>query len=390
MNFVRLYHITWKNIKTHPAKVALLVAGLAVGVAVIVGLYTVSRAMHMDLQDKIDEYGANMVITPKSESLPLTYAGVTVGGLQYGSHSLTEKDLEKIRTIEESANVKVVSPKLLGIVEVNGSKTMLAGVRFKDEFDLKKWWEIKQGVRPANDREILLGGKAARRLGAGAGDSLNISGEEFRVAGVLGQVGTEEDELIFIGMKQAQAILERPGEVSFAEVSAWCKDCPIDDIVEQVREKLPGAKVAAVRQAAETRDAVIGQFSLFSLILSVTMGIVAALVVFTNTLSAVRERRREIGVFRAVGYRRSHIALIVLLESAIVGLVAGVGGYLAGFSASGYIAPIATGMDVGVVFDPIVPAIAIGGVVVLSLLAGVYPATVAARLDPSEALNSIT
>ena len=380
---MRLHHITWKNIKTHPAKVALLVAGLAVGVAVIVGLYTVSKAMHMDLMDKIDEYGANMVITPKSESLPLTYAGVTVGGLQYSSQLLTEKDLEKIRTIKNSANVNIVSPKLLGIIEVNGSKMMLAGVRFKDELKLKKWWEVKQGGRPANEREILLGGKAARELGASAGESLNISGQTFRVAGVLAQLGTEEDELIFIGIKQAQAILKRPGEVSFVEVSAYCKDCPIDDIVEQIKWKLPGAKVAAVRQA------VIGQFNLFSLILSVTMGVVAALVVFTNTLSAVRERRREIGVFRAVGYRQSHIALIVLLESAIVGLAAGVSGYLTGFMAAGYIAPVATGMDVGVVFDPIVAAIAIGSVVVLSLLSSLYPAVVAARLDPSEALNSI-
>ena len=352
---MRLHHITWKNIKTHPAKVALLLAGLAVGVAVIVGLYTVSKAMHMDLQDKIDEYGANMVITPKSESLPLTYAGVTVGGLQYSSQLLTEKDLEKIRTIKNSANVNVISPKLLGIVEVDGSKMMLAGVRFEDELKLKKWWEIKQGGRPANERELLLGGKAARELGASAGESLNISGQTFRVAGVLAQLGTEEDELIFIGIKTAQVILKRPGEVSFVEVSAYCKDCPIDDIVEQITWKLPGAKVAAVRQAAETRDAVIGQFNLFSLILSVTMAIVAALIVFTNTLSAVRERRREIGIFRAVGFRQSRIAFIVLLESAIVGLVAGAGGYLTGFLAAGYIAPVATGMDAAWSSTPMLP-----------------------------------
>ena len=64
-------------------------------------------------------------------------------------------------------------------------------------------------------------------------------------------------------------------------------------------------------------------------------------------------------------------------------------GYLTGFMAAGYVAPVATGMDVGVVFDPIVAAIAIGSVVGLSLLASLYPAVVAARLDPSEALNSI-
>lgn len=386
---MRLHHITWKNIKTHPGKTALLIAGLAVGVAVIVGLNSLSKAMHMDLQDKIDEYGANMVITPKSENLPLTYAGVTVGGLQYDSEPITEEDLEKIGTIKNSANIKVVSPKLLGIVEVDGVKTMLAGVRFKEELTLKKWWEIKQGRQPANDTEVLLGGKAARALDVKTGDTIDIAGEPFEVAGVLALVGTGEDELVFTDIKRAQAMLGRPGEVSFVEVSAWCKDCPIDDIVEQIKWKLPGAKVAAVRQAAETRDAVIEQFNLFSLVLSVTMGIVAALIVFTNTLSAVRERRREIGVFRAIGYRQSHIALIVLLESALVGMAAGVGGYLIGFFGADRIAPVAIGMDVAMVFDPVLTVATVGGVVVLALLASLYPAVMAARLNPSEAINSM-
>ncbi|HZD58934.1 MAG TPA: FtsX-like permease family protein [Anaerolineae bacterium] len=386
---MRLHHITWKNIREHPGKIALLIVGVAIGVATVVSLYSISRAMYVDIQDKIDEYGANMVIVPKSKSLPLTYAGVTVGGLQYESSSLTENDLAKIRTIKNSANVKVVAPKLLGIVPVNGKKAVIAGVRFQEEFELKKWWEIKRGVRPSEKGDILLGGKAARQLGVDIGDTVNIAGNRFTVAGILGQVGTQEDELVYVDLKRAQSILRRPGEVSLAEVAAWCKNCPIDDIVKQVKQKIPGAKISAVRQAAEARDAVTAQFNLFSIILSATMGVVAMLIIFTSSLSAVRERRREIGILRAIGYRKTHISYVILLESAMAGIIAGAIGYLTGFFSASKIAPVAVGIDVGVGFNPILLAVSVGGVMLIALVASLYPAIFAARLDPSEAINSL-
>ncbi len=386
---MKLRHITWKNIKEHPARIILLIISLAVGVATVVSLYSISKAMYVDLQNKIDEYGANMVVVPKSKSLPLTYAGVTIGGLQYGSNTLTESDVAKIRTIENSANISVVAPKLLGIVPVKGQKAVIEGVRFTDELKIKKWWEIKTGGRPQDRRDILLGGKAAEHFGLAVGDEVNIQGERFKVAGVLSRVGTQEDELIYLDLRQAQSVLGKPGEVSMVEISAWCKNCPITMMVKQISGKLAGAKVSAVRQAAEARDAVINQLILFSVILSATMIAVAVLIVFTNVLGAVRDRRREIGIFRAIGYRKSHVLRIILLETGIAGLIAGLVGYLAGFAGAGVIAPFAAGIDVGVGFDPLFAGAAVGGSVLVALAAGLYPAIFAARLNPSEAINSI-
>ncbi|MHB8840521.1 MAG: ABC transporter permease [Candidatus Aquicultor sp.] len=384
-----LHHITWKNIKEHPSKVILLIVALAVGVATVVSLYSISTAMSVDLQNKIDEYGANMVVVPKAKSLSLSYAGITLGGVQYGSSLLNDRDVSKVRTIKSSANINVVAPKLLGIVQLDGQKVMIAGVRFKDELKIKKWWEIKQGARPTREKDLLLGGKAASQFGAKPGDYLSIKGERFKVAGVLSRVGTQEDDLIYLDLKQAQRALNKPGEVSLIEVSAWCKNCPITMMVDQLSTKIPGGKVSAVRQAAEARDAVIGQFTLFSIVLSAMMGVVAVLIVFTNVLSAVRERRREIGIFRAIGYRRSHVLYIILLESGVAGLVAGLLGYVAGFFGASAVAPLAVGIDVGVKFNPAFAGMAIGAAVCIALVSSLYPALSAARLDPAEALNVI-
>ncbi|MCL4395685.1 MAG: ABC transporter permease, partial [Chloroflexi bacterium] len=147
-----LLHITLKNIRLHIFKVAVLVAGLAIGVATVVSLLS-------DLENKLDEYGANMVVTPDSKSLPLTYGGVSLGGFSYDAKLLTESDAAKIRTIKNAANINIVAPKLMGLAAVDGRRSVIVGVRFADELKLKKWWKITKGAAPKGRNDILVGGK---------------------------------------------------------------------------------------------------------------------------------------------------------------------------------------------------------------------------------------
>ncbi|MCL5291533.1 MAG: ABC transporter permease [Actinobacteria bacterium] len=384
-----LLHITAKNIRLHSIKVAILLAGLGIGVATVVGLLSVSAAMRNDIQDKIDEYGANMVLTPKSKSLPLSYGGLTLGGFTYDQELLTEDDAAKIRTIKNAANINIVAPKLMGLAEVNGQRAIIVGARLKDEFKLKKWWKVFSGKAPRERDEILVGGRAAQTKGLRVGDAVDIGGKRLKVAGVLGRVGSQEDDLIYMDLKQAQNVLGKPGAVSMIETSAWCKNCPIDEIARQTREKIPGAKTSAVRQVAKSRDAVVDQFFGFAALLSGTMVAVAGLVVFANVLANVRERRREIGIFRAVGYRKRHVLMIILSESILIGLVAGLVGWAIGFGAARFIGPVVAGLDVAPGFDWRLAGTAVFAPALISLIASLYPALAAANTDPAEALKAL-
>jgi putative ABC transport system permease protein len=177
------------------------------------------------------------------------------------------------------------------------------------------------------------------------------------------------------------------------EVAALCKDCPIEDMVHQIAEALPGAKVMAIQQVVKSRMEMLAQFTHFSYGISAVILFIGGLVVLVTMMGSVRERTDEIGIFRAIGFRRSHIMRIVFLEAAIVSGAAGVLGYLIGFGGATAALALGSGNEHGhaaqVPFSPELAAGAVALALALGLLASAYPAAVAARMDPNDALRTL-
>jgi len=113
------------------------------------------------------------------------------------------------------------------------------------------------------------------------------------------------------------------------------------------------------------------------------------MVVFVTMMGSVNERTREIGIFSAIGFRRSHIMKIILLEAAAVSLIAGVIGYLVGIGTTRVLLAFLTDQMPHFSLDPIVAVGAVFLAVVIGLLASLYPAMAASRMDPSEALRTL-
>lgn len=385
---MRLSTIASKNVRRHLSRSALMIIAIAVTAGVVVTLFLVGRSAERDLADKVDEYGANIVIVPRSKDLPLTYGGVQVGGVTYEVQPLRSEDEVKILSIKNKENIARVAPKLVERGEIDGVPVLVAGVRWADELALKRWWQIVGSV-PSGSKDVLLGARVAERLGLEAGSEIVVQDETLLVTGVLDPTGTQEDELVYIDLGTAQRLWDRPGELSFIEVSAWCSTCPIETINAQISAEIPNARVSAVLKAAESREILIGQFRLFSWVLSGLMTLVGCLIVITTTLGSVRDRRGEIGIFRSVGYRRRHIFQIILLENLALALLGGAVGVTLAVAAHGPVARMAAGVTTTSLPGLLDLMVALAATLAVVLLASLYPARRAAGLSPTLAMRRV-
>lgn len=409
---MRISTIAFANLKRRKGKAMFLAAGIGIGIGTVVALLSLSGSLREEIGSQLDRFGANIVITPHSDNLSLDYGGIQVAGVSFDQQRLTIDDAAAVYRIPYRKRLSVVAPKLLGTIEVEGRRSLLAGVDFQKEMRLKRWWQINGRV-PEKSDEVLLGYDVAKAVSAvhsspGRGDGggqtpghhsaieerihiakerLAIAGREHRIAGVLGQTGGPEDRMIFASLEHVQTLLAKPGELSVIEVSALCKDCPVEDIVVQIRKALPHVNVAAVQQSVRARTEAVDRLTRFSAVVSVVVLVIGALLVFTTMMSSVVERTKEIGVLRAIGFRRTHIIKSLMIEVVVISAAGGMGGWIAGLSASRLALPYFTENGAQIEWRASLAVLAIAAAMLIGIVSSAYPAIRASSLDPSEAVR---
>jgi len=362
--------------------------GLVIGIATVVTLLSITESMTEDIEERLNQFGANIVMLPRNENLSLSYGGINVGGVNYEALEFDESEIPKIREIKNFKNLGIIAPKVMGSVKINNKNVLLMGVNFKEELSLKTWWKY-EGKFPDQPNEIIIGSEAASVLKNKIGDIISFSGKAFIITAVLSPTGASEDSIIIADLHESQKILGKEGKISMVEIAAFCRGCPISEMTLQIAEKFPKARVTALKQAVMSKMQSIEMFKSFSFGVSIFVVFIGALLVFVTMMGSVNERTREIGIFRAIGFRRGHIMQIILLEALIVGLLGGITGFISGTGIAWAAIPfmIKEGTFAGVNISLGIVAVMLA--VSMSLIAGFYPAQKASNLDPSEALRAL-
>jgi putative ABC transport system permease protein len=415
---MRISTIAFANLKRRKGKASFLIVGIAIGIGTAVALLSLSRSIKLEIGSQLDRFGANIVVVPQSNNLSLDYGGVSVSSVSYDVQQLKGEDAKNLLDIPYWNRLSIVSPKLLGAVGVEGHEVLLAGIDFASELTLKRWWHIV-GRKPEADGDLLVGFEVARALSlvepiAGAElqpvshegshpsgevvdqhqfnivrDRVEIAGREHQVAGVLSPTAGPEDRMIFGSLAHVQSLLGKPDQLSLIEVSALCKDCPIGDIVAQIGERLPHAKVSAIQQSVRARAETIERLTRFFAVISGLVLMIGALMIFTTMMGSVVERTKEIGVLRAIGFRKVHIIKGLMIEVGVISILGGLLGWVAGVLASWAALPYFAETEVTFEIHFALAFAAIVAGLLVGMASSFYPIIRASRLDPSEAVRYV-
>lgn len=389
---MRLRDVALANLQVRRMKTFFLFLGITLALGSVVALVTLTSSLQAQLDRSLAQMGIRFLISPPVEDISYTYNGMVIGDVSPKTQPTLPPDaLERVKNLD-LPELTGYSPKLVVAAQLRGQDVLLCGLDFPQELALRNWWEVQEGQLPQSPGEILLGAEAARQTGLQVGDTLSLWGEDFRVAGILKKGGEPEDRLIFLDLAKLQSLWGKKA-LSFIELRFRLNDQDPEEASARytkiLQEEFPQMSVTMVKDENLLRQEVIKQFSRFAALAAAVVFSLGWLMVVLTMMSSVSERVKEIGVLRAIGYRKGHIIQIIFWEAGIISGFGGLAGYLLGLGAGKMILPLVSGASGILVWHPLHLPL----VVVLALLVGfsasLYPAYRAARLDPVEAFSRL-
>jgi len=386
--FVSFRYLTAKRREAFISIISLIsILGVAVGVGALIIVISVMSGFDDDLKDKIIG----------------TYSHIEVIS-DYG----VKPSVEFIDKILDTKHVEAASFFLNGQALIrkgdNVTGVIIKGINSKDEIRVKRIGQyIKSGSLDLDNNSIVIGSELAGKLGAGPGDRLslispaNVEGKNFKVSGIFTSGMYEYDmNLVYLDLGRAQDLLGVRGLASGIAIK-------VDDIfnvggVKTILQKRLGPGYI-VRSWIDLNKNLIEALKLEKTVMFIILTLIVMVACFniaSSLIMTVLEKTKDIGILKAIGSSNSSIMTVFAIQGSIIGIFGTILGSALGVLICYllktyrfiilpkdvyYIDRLPVKLEIQDILVIVISSITI------SILAALYPAYKASRLDPVEALR---
>jgi len=385
---MNIFALVLKNLFRRKGRFIFTLLGISIGMASFTALLSMGGSMRGEVTRQAQAMGANLMIMPENICVFNQIAIVTGETI---SESLEYGVFEKVSVLE---GITVI-PHLTQKAAVKDNPAVIGGI-LPEETRLFREWEIADGAyfTSQNEDAVVIGSDFANRNEVSVGDEVTIRDETFPVIGILDPTQSNDDGMMFVPLTVAQRIFQKEGYISYmsAKVDDMAKmDSYIAAIVDTAN-----VQVSTDEQLLGSVLAILGSVNITLQLVAGVALIAAAFGIINTMMTAVYERRREIGILQAIGGKRSTIFKIFVLESGLYGLLGGIigvaAGLLAAVFAGEFISQIGAndllkGASPEASVDISLVLMAVSFSLVMSILSGLYPAWKASGLTPMEAIS---
>lgn len=428
---MKVWHLVINEIRYRKLAFALGVVSIAAAVGCLAGSLTLLKTHDLYTQqvlaekeiatkaqmDKLNDemrvamlkLGLNLLILPQEQNVGEWYAEDT--GTTYMDEGYVDKladsGIVTVRHLLPCLQHRVKWPEKKRTIILVGTRGEVPNLHKDPRQPL---------VQPVPEGTMVLGYELHQSLGLKEGDKATFMGREFTIHRCHQERGNKDDITAWIDLEQAQEMLQKKGKINaILALHCLCAGTELPRARADIERVLPGTKIlelgterrlaraearmsvanearAAVERERTLRASLRGERERFASILVVVVMVASLIWIGFLAFNNVRERRSEIGVFRAVGFRSGQIMSLFLSRAVIMGLLGGVLGSVAGLLAGGSLGSNLDALSMDLVsaralFNPLQFALVVILAPFLSALASWLPAVIAAEQDPAEILK---